>query len=35
MPWYRQQQPPLFGAALRAAKAAVDPNGVLNPGILV
>ena len=35
MPWYRQQQPPLFAAALRAAKAAVDPNGVLNPGILV
>lgn len=35
MPWYRQQQPPLFGAALRAAKAALDPNGVLNPGILV
>lgn len=35
MPWYRQQQPPLFGAALRAAKAALDPNGVLNPGILL
>lgn len=35
MPWYRQQRPDLFAAALAGAKAAVDPNGVLNPGILV
>ncbi|HMO54607.1 MAG TPA: FAD-linked oxidase C-terminal domain-containing protein, partial [Tepidiformaceae bacterium] len=35
MPWYREQRPPLFADALRAAKAALDPNGVLNPGILV
>lgn len=35
MPWYRQQRPDLFHAALKAAKAAVDPNGILNPGILV
>lgn len=35
MPWYRQQQPPLFAEALRAAKAAVDPKGTLNPGVLL
>jgi len=35
MPWYRQQRPPLFEAALRAAKEAVDPQGLLNPGILL
>jgi alkyldihydroxyacetonephosphate synthase len=35
MPWYRQQRPPLFEAALRAAKSAVDPQGILNPGILL
>lgn len=33
--WYDQQRPPLFAEALRAAKLAVDPNGVLNPGILI
>lgn len=35
MPWYREQRPPLFAAALGAAKTALDPNAVLNPGILV
>ncbi|HNO66785.1 MAG TPA: FAD-linked oxidase C-terminal domain-containing protein, partial [Tepidiformaceae bacterium] len=35
MPWYREQRPPLFEAALRAAKEAVDPQGLLNPGILI
>ncbi|MEO8540221.1 MAG: FAD-binding oxidoreductase [bacterium] len=35
MPWYRQQRPDLFEAALRAAKSAVDPQGILNPGILL
>jgi alkyldihydroxyacetonephosphate synthase len=35
MPWYRQQRPPLFAEALRAVKAALDPQGLLNPGILV
>ena len=35
MPWYRQQRPQLFHDALKAAKSAVDPNGILNPGILV
>ncbi|HMJ35971.1 MAG TPA: FAD-binding oxidoreductase [Baekduia sp.] len=34
-PWYDAQRPDLFAAALRAAKAAVDPAGVLNPGVLV
>ncbi|MEM7019023.1 MAG: FAD-binding oxidoreductase [Pseudomonadota bacterium] len=28
------QHPPLFGDALRAAKQAVDPNSILNPGVL-
>jgi len=35
MPWYRRQRPDLFHAALKAAKQALDPNGILNPGILV
>ena len=34
-PWYDQQRPELFAEALRAAKAAVDPKGVLNPGVLI
>ena len=34
-PWYDQQRPDPFAAALRAAKSAVDPNWVLNPGILI
>jgi alkyldihydroxyacetonephosphate synthase len=33
-PGWERQRPPLFGAMLRAAKAAVDPNGILNPGVL-
>ena len=35
MPWYREQRPALFGAALAAAKRALDPAGILNPGVLV
>jgi len=35
MPWYERQRPPLFGAALAAAKRALDPGGILNPGVLV
>ena len=35
MPWYVQQRPALFGAALAAAKRALDPAGVMNPGVLV
>jgi len=34
-PWYDIERPELFAAALKAAKRAVDPNGVLNPGVLV
>lgn len=34
-PWYDQQRPAPFAAALRAAKRAVDPKGVLNPGVLI
>jgi alkyldihydroxyacetonephosphate synthase len=34
-PWYDQQRPGPFAAALRGAKAAVDPAGALNPGVLV
>src|SRR5271155_2089846 len=33
--WYDKQRPELFAAALRAAKSAVDPQGLLNPGVLV
>ena len=32
---YDRQRPPLFADALRAAKAAVDPGGVMNPGALI
>ena len=35
MPWYVRQRPALFGAALAAAKAKLDPAGILNPGVLV
>jgi len=34
-PWYDRQRPDPFAAALRGAKAAVDPAGLLNPGVLV
>jgi alkyldihydroxyacetonephosphate synthase len=34
-PWYDRQRPAPFAAALLAAKAAVDPAGVLNPGVLL
>ena len=34
-PWYERQRPALFGEALRAAKAALDPAGVMNPGVLL
>ena len=33
-PWYDRQRPDPFAAALRAAKAAVDPDDVLQPGLL-
>jgi alkyldihydroxyacetonephosphate synthase len=34
-PWYDVQRPDPFAAALTGAKAAVDPAGVMNPGVLV
>lgn len=34
-PWYDRQRPEVFAAALSAAKRALDPHGVLNPGVLV
>jgi alkyldihydroxyacetonephosphate synthase len=34
-PWYDRQRPDLFADALRAAKGAVDPAGILNPGVLI
>ncbi len=34
-PWYDRQRPDPFAEALRAAKRAVDPAGVLNPGVLL
>ena len=34
-PWYDRQRPDGFARALRAAKAALDPAGVLNPGVLI
>ncbi len=33
--WYDRQRPAGFAAALAAAKAALDPAGVLNPGVLI
>jgi alkyldihydroxyacetonephosphate synthase len=34
-PWYDRQRPEPFAEALRAAKRALDPAGVLNPGVLI
>ncbi len=34
-PWYDLQRPDPFASALAAAKAAVDPAGLLNPGVLI
>ena len=34
-PWYDRQRPAPFAEALRAAKGALDPAGVLNPGVLI
>jgi alkyldihydroxyacetonephosphate synthase len=34
-PWYDRQRPDAFAAALRAAKRALDPAGILNPGVLI
>ena len=34
-PWYDRQRPEPFAAALRGAKGALDPAGILNPGVLI
>jgi alkyldihydroxyacetonephosphate synthase len=34
-PGYAREVPPLFADMMRAAKQAVDPNGILNPGVLI
>jgi len=34
-PWYDAQRPDPFALALRGAKAALDPRGILNPGVLL
>jgi len=34
-PWYEQQRPALFGDVLHAVKGALDPSGVMNPGVLI
>ena len=34
-PWYDRQRPEPFAAALRGAKAELDPAGILNPGVLI
>jgi alkyldihydroxyacetonephosphate synthase len=34
-PGYDRQRPDVFAAALGAAKAALDPAGILNPGVLL
>ena len=33
-PWYDRERPELFATALRAAKTSLDPQGILNPGVL-
>ncbi len=33
--WYDRQRPDPFAEALRGAKAALDPAGVMNPGVLI
>jgi alkyldihydroxyacetonephosphate synthase len=34
-PWYDEQRPDAFAAALAGAKAAVDPHAIMNPGVLI
>ncbi|MCL6416170.1 FAD-binding oxidoreductase [Aestuariirhabdus sp. Z084] len=34
-PWYDQQRPDLFAQSLQAVKAQLDPDAILNPGVLI
>jgi alkyldihydroxyacetonephosphate synthase len=34
-PWYDRQRPDRFADALRAVKATLDPEAILNPGVLI
>jgi alkyldihydroxyacetonephosphate synthase len=34
-PWYDRQRPDPFAAALRAAKRELDPDAIMNPGVLI
>jgi alkyldihydroxyacetonephosphate synthase len=34
-PWYDRQRPALFATALSAAKRALDPKSIMNPGVLI
>jgi alkyldihydroxyacetonephosphate synthase len=34
-PWYDRQRPEPFALALLGAKAALDPAGIMNPGVLL
>jgi alkyldihydroxyacetonephosphate synthase len=34
-PWYDRQRPDPFARALLGAKAAIDPRGIMNPGVLI
>jgi alkyldihydroxyacetonephosphate synthase len=34
-PWYDRERPDLYAAGLRAVKATLDPQGLLNPGVLI
>jgi alkyldihydroxyacetonephosphate synthase len=34
-PWYDHQRPEPFALALAGAKAALDPAGIMNPGVLL
>ena len=34
-PWYDRQRPDGFARAFKAAKRALDPHAILNPGVLI